>query len=61
MEIRTDDNIDHGDAKLEDCLCAVIYRFADGYVLCPILWSGSGCEECYEQFEKWEEREEEWE
>lgn len=57
MKIETEDGIDHGDAHIEDCLEAVIWRFSDGFVLCPILWSGGGCEECYETFERREEKE----
>lgn len=52
MKVATDDNIDHGQAQLEDCLCANILRFKDGFVLCPILWSGGSCNECMEQFER---------
>lgn len=52
MRIETDDNIDHGHARLEDCLCANILRFTDGFVLCPIIWSGGSCKECMEQFER---------
>lgn len=47
----TADGIDHGDYHLEDCIEAVIERYEDGYVLCPILWSGGNCQECYEVFE----------
>ena len=54
----TDDGIDHGFGRLEDCLEAVIERYEDGYVLCPILWSGGGCEECYEAFERREQDDE---
>ena len=55
--IETTDNIDHGMARFEYCLEAVIYRFEDGYVLCPLLWSGArGCEECMEIFEREMER-----
>ena len=54
--IRTADGIDHGECRLEDCLEANIVRFEDGYVLCPILWSGGKCEECMEIFEKRLER-----
>lgn len=50
--VRTDDGIDHGSWRLEDCLEAVIERFEDGFILCPIIWSGGGCEECYEIFER---------
>lgn len=52
----TADDIDHGFGRLEDCLEAMIERYEDGYVLCPILWSGGGCEECYEAFERREDR-----
>ncbi len=55
MRIETADNIDHGDARLEDCFEAVVTRFADGYVLCPILWSGGNCEECMDIFERRQE------
>lgn len=54
--IRTADGIDHGDYRLEDCFEANIVRFEDGYVLCPILWSGGKCEDCMEIFEKRLER-----
>ena len=53
---RTADGIDHGTYHIEDCLEAVIERYEDGYVLCPILWSNGSCEECYENFERREER-----
>ena len=53
---RTADGIDHGASHIEDCLEAVIERFEDGYILCPILWSGGKCEECMEVFEKRMER-----
>ena len=52
MTRHTADGIDHGDCRYEECLEANIERFEDGYVLCPILWSGGSCEECYENFEK---------
>ena len=55
MTVLTDDNIDHGHAQLEDCLEANILRFSDGYVLCPIIWSGGSCEDCYTAFERREE------
>ena len=48
----TDDGKDHGEYRIEDCLEAVIERYEDGYVLCPILWSGGSCEECMEIFER---------
>lgn len=43
----TDDGINHGSSILEDCLEAIIERFEDGYILCPILWSDGKCEDCY--------------
>lgn len=55
-ECNTADGIDHGDSTLEDCLEAIIERYADGYVLCPMLWSGGKCEECMEILEKRTER-----
>ena len=55
MAVLTDDGIDHGDAHLEDCIEANILRFEDGFVLCPIIWSGGSCEDCYEAFERREE------
>ena len=56
--IRLDDNIDHGDFHLEDCLDATIEKYADGHVYCPITWSGGTCEECMEILEKRLEKEE---
>ena len=57
MIVQTDDNIDHGSAELEDCLEANILRFKDGFVLCPILWSGGDCNECYTAFTERGDRE----
>lgn len=54
--IRLDDNIDHGDFHLEDCLDATIEKYTDGHVYCPITWSGGNCEECMEIFERRMER-----
>jgi len=53
---RLDDNIDHGDFHLEDCLDATIEKYEDGHVYCPITWSGGTCEECMEIFERRMER-----
>lgn len=53
---RLDDNVDHGDFHLEDCMDATIERYADGHVYCPITWSGGTCEECMEIFERRMER-----
>lgn len=52
----TSDGINHGSGRLEDCLWAVVERFEDGYLLCPILWRGGSCEECYEAWSRQEER-----
>ena len=46
----------HGSRHLEDCLWAVIEKFEDGYILCPICETGGSCEECYEIFERSLER-----
>ena len=51
----TADGIDHGAGQLEDCIECVIERYEDGYVLCPILWSGGSCEECMEILERRQE------
>lgn len=59
IPIATADGIDHGMARIEYCLQASIDRFEDGYVLCPILWSGGTCEECMEAWERYEDRENE--
>lgn len=53
----TDDGIDHGRRHLEECLCANIERHEDGFIWCPITWSGGTCEECMEVFKKELERE----
>lgn len=55
MQCITDDGVDHGSGVLEDCLAAVIEKYTDGYMFCPIMWSGGNCEECYEAFERREE------
>ena len=52
----TDDGINHGNGRIEYCLEATIERYEDGYVLCPILWTGGSCEECMEVFERRQER-----
>ena len=52
----TNDGIDHGEYVLQDCLEAVIYKYNDGFIQCPILWSGGSCEDCYEIFERRAER-----
>lgn len=48
----TADGIDHGSCTRTICLEAQIEKYEDGYVLCPILWCGGSCEECYEIFER---------
>ena len=48
----TADGTDHGDHVLTDCFEAVVEKYEDGYMLCPILWSGGRCEECMEVFER---------
>lgn len=48
----TADGINHGNHILADCFEAVIEKYEDGYILCPILWSGGRCEECMEVFER---------
>ena len=52
------EGVEHGTGHIEDCLDAVIERYPDGYVYCPILWSGGKCEECMEIFERRMERNE---
>ena len=52
LPCHTDDGIDHGFGRIEDCLEAVIDRYQDGDVFCPILWSGGKCEDCMTAFEE---------
>ena len=52
----TADGIDHGKSILADCFEAVIEKFEDGYILCPILWNGGTCEECMAIFERRQSR-----
>ena len=54
----TADGIDHGKFILQDCFEAVIEKYEDGYILCPILWSGGSCKECLEAFERREQKNE---
>lgn len=42
----------HGTFTVQDCLEAVIEKYEDGFILCPILETGGSCEECYENFER---------
>ena len=48
MKCNTADGIDHGKGHIEDCIEAVIERYEDGYIFCPMLWSGGKCEDCME-------------
>ena len=54
--IETADGINHGLARTEYCLEAVIERFQDWFVLCPVLWSGGSCEDCMSVFNERLER-----
>ena len=51
--IMTADGIDHGPHVLADCFEAVVEKYADGFVNCPIIWSGGTCQECVDI---WRER-----
>lgn len=42
----TEDGTNHGVYTVEDCIEAVVMRCEDGYVHCPMIWSGGTCEEC---------------
>lgn len=57
-QCHTDDGIDHGRRHLEECLEAVIYKHEDGFIWCPITWSGGSCEKCMDILEKRLEKEE---
>lgn len=46
----------HGSRQIQDCLWAVIEKYEDGYIWCPMLETGGSCEECYEIFERTIER-----
>jgi len=48
----------HGKRTLTDCFEAVVEKYEDGYMLCPILETGGKCEECMEVFEEREKRKE---
>lgn len=48
----TADGINHGLGRVEYCLEAIIERYEDGFVLCPILWCGGKCEECMDVWER---------
>ena len=54
----TDDGIDHGKRHLEDCLDCTIEKYEDGFIYCPLTWSGGSCEQCMEILEKRLEKEE---
>ena len=45
-QCNTADGIDHGDHILTDCFEAVVEKYEDGYMLCPIIWSGGKCDTC---------------
>lgn len=42
----------HGNFNVQDCLEAVVEKYEDGFILCPLLETGGSCEECYEIFER---------
>lgn len=48
----TADGIDHGKSILTDCLWAVVEKYEDGYMLCPLLETGGTCDECMMAFER---------
>lgn len=52
MTCNTADGINHGSHILTNCFEAVVEKYEDGYMLCPILWSGGKCEECMEAFNR---------
>lgn len=52
MTCNTADGIDHGNHILTDCLEAIVEKYEDGFMFCPILWSAGRCEECYESFNR---------
>lgn len=41
--------IHYDGSTVEECLCANIQRFQDGYISCPII-DTVGCKICYERF-----------
>ena len=49
---RTADGIDHGDSILTGCFEAVVEKFEDGFMLCPLNWQGVSCAECVATFEE---------
>lgn len=49
---RTADGIDHGSYRIEECIWAIIEKYEDGYILCPITATGGTCEECYQILEE---------
>ena len=53
---RTADGIDHGDYTIAECFEAIIEKYEDGYILCPLLATGGKCEECMEVFERRQEK-----
>ena len=48
----TDDGINHGKKHLEDCFDCTIEKYEDGFIYCPLRWSGRTCEECMEIFQE---------
>ena len=45
-DLVTDDGVNHGRYRIEECLDAPILRCEDEYVHCALMWSGVTCEEC---------------
>ena len=58
MTLTVDAVLDRRTAHLEDCLEAVVERYPDGTVVCPITETGGTCEECMEVLERRLERDE---
>lgn len=43
------DYVHYEGSKIEECLCANVQKFQDGYISCSLVDS-LGCEACYERF-----------
>ena len=55
--VRTADGIDHGNYETVYCLEALVEKYEDGYINCPILYCGGKCDECYQTLMEREEKE----
>lgn len=52
-DLITEDDVNHGKYRIEDCIWAITLVCEDGYRHCVLLWSGTWtCNDCMEILRK---------